>query len=110
FVTKDELEPYRTASKVGNQYDLEMKAFHNGKQVSSGTTKDMNWTFAQIIERCSYGTFLYPGDVIGSGTVGSGCYYENNFICEKQTWLYVGDTIELEVTGLGRLKNEIVTS
>ena len=39
---------------------------------------DMDWTFAEIIERASYGVDLYPGDVIGSGTVGTGCFLELN--------------------------------
>ena len=53
---------------------LRMKANHNGKLISDGNMKDMNWTFAEIIERASYGVRLFPGDVIGSGTVGTGCY------------------------------------
>ena len=97
-----------------------MKAFHNGEQVSSGNLKDMNWTFAQIIERSSYGVELYPGDVIGSGTVGTGCYLELNgsWAIEakekgkehKPIWINNGDEIELEITGLGILKNKIKKS
>ena len=97
-----------------------MKAFHNGKLVSQGNMREMNWTFAEIIERASYGVMLYPGDVIGSGTVGTGCYMELNgtgALKAKEsnkpftpTWLRSGDTIELEVMGLGRLKNTIVRS
>ena len=118
LVTPDELGQYKIATAFGNKYNLEMKAFHNGEQVSSGNLKDMNWTFAQIIERASYGVELYPGDVIGSGTVGTGCFLELNGskLLEakqkgeeySQVWLKAGDTIELEITGLGRLKNKIV--
>jgi len=118
LVTPDELEQYKIVTPFGNKYDLEMKAFHNGIQVSSGNLKDMNWTFAQIIERASYGVELYPGDVIGSGTVGTGCFLELNgtkiFEAKQKgedytsIWLKPGDTIELEITGLGRLKNKIV--
>ena len=120
LVTPDELEPYKIKTSFGNKYDLSMKATHNGKQVSQGNMKDMNWTFAEIIERCSYGVELQPGDVIGSGTVGTGCYMELNgtwTLKAKEkgetftpTWLKAGDTIELEITGLGRLKNTIVKS
>jgi fumarylacetoacetate (FAA) hydrolase len=74
----------------------------------------MNWTFAEIIERASYGVDLYPGDVIGSGTVGTGCFLElngtgklNNAEYEEQ-WLQPGDVVELEVDGLGILSNTIV--
>jgi fumarylacetoacetate (FAA) hydrolase len=117
LVTPDELEDRRSRSKAGNAFDLDMKAFHNGRQVSSGNLKDMNWTFAEIIERVSYGVDIYPGDVIGSGTVGTGCYLELNGTAaakakesgEEYTpvWLQAGDTIELEISGLGRLSNSI---
>jgi fumarylacetoacetate (FAA) hydrolase len=118
LVTTDELEQYKNNSASGSKYNLEMKAFHNGKQVSSGNLKDMNWTFAEIIERASYGVELLPGDIIGSGTVGTGCYLELNgtwALEAKQkgeefspVWLKDGDTIELEIQGLGKLKNIIV--
>ena len=55
-----------------------MKCRVNGVQVSEGNVADMDWTFAEIIERCSYGVHLLPGDVIGSGTVGTGCFLELN--------------------------------
>ena len=118
LVTPDELEDYKIKTSFGNKYDLSMKATHNGKQVSQGNMKDMNWTFAEIIERCSYGVELQPGDVIGSGTVGTGCYMELNGTWALKAkekgeiftpvWLNNGDTIELEVTELGKLKNTIV--
>ena len=117
LVTKDELEPFKISTEFGNKYDLRMTAKHNGKQISDGNMKDMNWTFAEIIERASYGVRLLPGDVIGSGTVGTGCYLELNGtwaleakekgIEFKPIWLQDGDEIELEITGLGILKNKI---
>jgi len=117
LVTPDELEPYKIQSEFGNKYDLRMTAKHNGKQISDGNMKDMNWTFAEIIERASYGVRLLPGDIIGSGTVGTGCYLELNgtwAIEAKETgkdftpiWLKDGDDIELEITKLGILKNTI---
>ncbi|MEW6051526.1 MAG: fumarylacetoacetate hydrolase family protein [Candidatus Zixiibacteriota bacterium] len=117
LVTPDEIDAHEISTPHGNTWDLQMKAFHNGKQVSDGNMKEMNWTFAEIIERASYGVDLYPGDVIGSGTVGTGCYLELNgsgALRAKErgekfqpTWLQAGDTIELEITGLGKLKNVI---
>jgi len=117
LVTKDELESKKIPGTEGDKYDLRMTAFHNGKQISDGNMKDMNWTFAQILERVSYGAEIFPGDVIGSGTVGTGCYAELNStgarIAKEKgqeftpTWLMPGDTIELEVEGLGRLTNKI---
>ena len=120
LVTLDELENYKISSTRGDKYDLEMKAIHNGKIVSQGNMKDMNWTFAELIERASYGVELFPGDVIGSGTVGTGCYLELNgtSVLEAKVkgesftpvWLRNGDIIELEITGLGKLINKIVKS
>lgn len=117
LVTPDEIEEFKVAPKeshVGNIYNLKMTARVNGAQVSEGNLADMEWTFAEIIQRASYGVQLYPGDIIGSGTVGTGCFLElngtgklNNPDYEEQ-WLKEGDEIELEVDGLGILKSTIV--
>ena len=118
LVTTNELDNHKIETPSGNKYDLKMTAKHNGKLISEGNLKDMNWTFAEIIERASYGVELFPGDVIGSGTVGTGCYLELNGTKALEakekgkeftpTWLKEGDTIELEIEGLGVLKNKIV--
>ena len=117
LVTPDELEDYLIEAKenhTGNAYDLAMKCWVNGVQVSEGNMADMDWTFAEIIERCSYGVQLFPGDVIGSGTVGTGCLLELNGTGKlnnqeyKEQWLLEGDEIEMEIEYLGRLKNSIV--
>jgi fumarylacetoacetate (FAA) hydrolase len=118
LVTPEELASQKVSTDVGDKYDLRMTARHNGEQISDGNLKDMDWTFAEIIERASYGVDLLPGDVIGSGTVGTGCYLELNGTAalkakekgESYTpiWLQVGDTIELEIAGLGVLKHTIV--
>ncbi len=120
LVTPDELDDYKILTPFGLKYDLQMRAFHNDKLISEGNLKDMNWTFAEIIERASYGVELQPGDVIGSGTVGTGCYLELNGTWALEAkerdeeftpvWLEEGDSIELEISGLGRLKNKIVKS
>ncbi|MFA9214223.1 MAG: fumarylacetoacetate hydrolase family protein, partial [Candidatus Methylacidiphilales bacterium] len=116
FVTPDELEPYKVPAKpnhVGNAYNLNMKCWVNGVLVSEGNVSDMDWTFAEIVERCAYGVDILPGDVIGSGTVGTGCFLElngtgllndKNF---KPQWLQDGDVVEMEITGLGKLSNTI---
>ena len=81
LVTPDELSTYLVPAKqghVGNNYNLSMKCWVNDVLVSEGNVKDMDWTFAEIIERCSYGVSIFPGDVIGSGTVGTGCFLELN--------------------------------
>lgn len=120
LVTPDELTGKRIDTPFGATYDLKMTARHNGSQVSEGNVKDMNWTFAEIIERASYGVDLYPGDIIGSGTVGTGCYLELNGTWAREAkergeeftpvWLNNGDTIEMEIEGLGVLTNKIVLS
>ena len=120
LVTSDELQSKRIATPVGDKCNLRMTARHNGKQISDGNLGDMNWTFAELIERASYGVELCPGEVIGSGTVGTGCYLELNgtWALEaksrgesfKEIWLQAGDTIELEIEGLGVLRNRIVKS
>ena len=116
LVTPDELEPYKVPAKpghTGNAYNLAMKCWVNGKLVSSGNMKDIDWTFAEIIERCAYGVDVLPGDVIGSGTVGTGCFLElngtgllndPNF---KAQWLQEGDVVEMEIEHLGHLKNTL---
>ncbi len=117
LVTLDELEQYEVPCKenhTGKAWNLGMKCWVNGKQVSEGNLADMDWTFAEIIERCSYGVNLMPGDVIGSGTVGTGCFLElngtgllNNTDFEPQ-WLQDGDVVDMEIDGLGKLSNTIV--
>ncbi len=109
ILTRDEMKSHSIPSTHGERHNLKMKAFVNGKQVSEGNLQDMHWTFAQIIERASYGTTLYPGEVIGSGTVGTGCFLELNGskITDNQ-WLKPGDQVALEIDLLGRLENKIV--
>lgn len=116
LVTSDELEKYSVkppSGHTGKNYALEMVCRVNGITVSKGNMKDMNWTFAEIIERASYGVHLLPGDVIGSGTVGTGCFLELNgtgLLNDpgfKPQWLKDGDVVEMEITGLGKLVNTI---
>ena len=116
LVTPDELEEYKTNPKeghTGNAYNLNMSCSVNGVNVSSGNMADMDWTFAEIIERCAYGVDILPGDVIGSGTVGTGCFLELNGTgllndpSYQTQWLKEGDIVEMEVTGLGVLTNII---
>jgi fumarylacetoacetate (FAA) hydrolase len=111
LVTRDELASKAIAGPKGERHDLRMKCTVNGKQVSDGNLKDMTWSFAQLVERASYGVELYPGEVIGSGTVGTGCFLELNGskITDNQ-WLKAGDECVLEIDGLGRLVNQIVAA
>jgi len=116
LVTPNELEPFKITAKenhTGNRYNLAMQCRVNGKLVSKGNLGDMDWTFAEIIERASYGVDLLPGDVIGSGTVGTGCFFELNGTGllnhpnYKAQWLQPNDVVEMEIDRLGLLKNTI---
>jgi 2-keto-4-pentenoate hydratase/2-oxohepta-3-ene-1,7-dioic acid hydratase in catechol pathway len=102
ILTKDELEPYR----VGQRFNLEMTAKVNGEVLSKGNFKDIYYTFGDMIERASEDVTLYPGDIIGSGTVGFGCLMELG--TEVHRWLEPGDEVELTITGLGSLTNKII--
>jgi fumarylacetoacetate (FAA) hydrolase len=108
LVTRDEMSKRATPSPKGERHDLRMTCAVNGKRLSDGNLKDMTWTFAQIVERASYGVQLHPGEVIGSGTVGTGCLLELNGskITDNQ-WLKPGDEVVLEIDGLGKLVNTI---
>jgi len=117
LVTPDELAQKVAPTKAGHvglNYNLEMKCYVNDILVSSGNVKDMDWTFAEIIERCSYGVTLYPGDVIGSGTVGTGCFLELNGTGKrldpnfKPQWLQNGDRVTMTIDALGILENQII--
>lgn len=117
LVTLDELEELVVPCKenhTGKSWNLKMTCRVNGVQVSAGNLADMDWTFAEIIERASYGVDLYAGDVIGSGTVGTGCFLELNGTGKlndpnyTEQWLQPNDVVEMEIDGLGKLSNTII--
>lgn len=111
LVTRDELAPRRIPSEVGERYDLTMTCRIANEEVSRGNLKDMSWTFAQIIERASYGVTLYPGDVIGSGTVGTGCFLElNGSKVYDNRWVQPGEVVTCAIEMLGELTNTVVES
>jgi fumarylacetoacetate (FAA) hydrolase len=116
LVTLDELESFEVAAKenhAGKNWNLSMRCTVNGIEVSRGNLGDMDWSFAELIERASYGVDLYPGDIIGSGTVGTGCFLELNGTGKlndpsyTEQWLKNGDVVEMEIDGLGTLSNTI---
>lgn len=107
IVTKDELDCYRLPmGSCGLVYDLEMTAEINGIRVSCGNFRDIYYTFEEMIQRASEDATLFAGDVIGSGTVGSGCLLELGE--DVHRWLEPGDEVMLEITGIGRLRNKII--
>lgn len=106
-VTVDELPLERT--QRGAVLKARMTCTVNGQRLSDGNADSMNWTFAQILQRTSYGIQMHPGEVIGSGTVGTGCLLElNGSKITDNLWLKAGDEVVMEIEGLGRLENTVL--
>jgi 2-keto-4-pentenoate hydratase/2-oxohepta-3-ene-1,7-dioic acid hydratase in catechol pathway len=105
LVTPDELEPYRS----GSGFTLAMSGSVNGQRYGGGSWSDIYWSFGQMIAYASRGTHLRPGDVIGSGTVGTGCILELSGLygSERYPWLQPGDTVRIEVEELGAVTGRI---
>ena len=103
IVTNESLAD-RTVNRPG-VYDLKMTARVNGVEMSRGNLKDIFWSFGEIIARASDHADLMPGDVIGSGTVGTGCLLE--LTKAQGPWLNAGDVVELEIERIGILRNTI---
>jgi fumarylacetoacetate (FAA) hydrolase len=106
LVTPDELLSKRSGEGASERYDLTMLARVNGKEISRGNFKDIYYSFPQLIAYASRNARLRIGDVIGSGTVGTGCILELG--TQVQPWLQRGDEVELAIEGIGILRNRIV--
>jgi 2-keto-4-pentenoate hydratase/2-oxohepta-3-ene-1,7-dioic acid hydratase in catechol pathway len=103
-VTKDELADRRVGP---GRYDLTMHARRNGREISRANFKDLTYDFTKMIERGSRDAMMYRGDLMGSGTCGTGCILELG--PEKAGgWLQPGDSLELEIERLGTLTTPIV--
>lgn len=105
LVTPDELAGRRIGSGASERYDMSMIARVDGKEISRGNFKQIHYSFEQMIAYASRNTRLRPGDVLGSGTVGTGCLLEIG--TDVHPWFQSGETIELEIDGLGILRNKI---
>lgn len=104
IVTKDEMHQYQTED---GRFNVAMKARINGSSICEGNYQTVHWTFPQMIERASENdVHLMPGDILGSGTVGWGSLIENNFSVHRP--LEPGDVVELEIEGIGILRNKVV--
>jgi len=106
LVTPDELAFRRSGSGASERYDMTMLARINGKEVSRGNFKDIYYSFAQMIVRASQNARLRVGDILGSGTVGTGCLLELGTTVHR--WLQPQDVVELEIAGIGVLRNRII--
>ena len=91
-----------TADEIGDPYRLEMAVRVNGEEWGRGNSRDMHWKFEDCIAHASRSETLHPGEFFGSGTVGNGCGLE------QMRFLKPGDTVELEVEGIGILRNRVV--
>ena len=106
LVTPDELAPYRRGGRLG----LAVTALVNDHEIGSGTTGDMDWSFAEVISYASRGVTLNPGDVIGSGTVPTCTLIEHLDLTAPDAfrgWLHDGDTVTLRVEGLGQTRQTV---
>ena len=103
IITTEELVD-KTVGRPG-VYDLVMCGRVNGTERSRGNFKDIFWSFGEILARASDSVTLLPGDVIGSGTVGTGCLLE--LTKAKGPWLQKGDVVELEIERIGILRNKV---
>lgn len=101
FDTGNAMGPWLVTPDEIDASNLAMTARINGEVWSTGNSSDMFWTFEQMIAFMSKSETLHPGDFIGSGTVENGCGDE------MDKWLSPGDVVELEVEGLGLLRNTI---
>jgi 2-keto-4-pentenoate hydratase/2-oxohepta-3-ene-1,7-dioic acid hydratase in catechol pathway len=91
-----------TADELTDPYNLEMKVRVNGEEWGRGNSRDMHWTFEDCIAHASRSETLHPGEFFGSGTVGNGCGLESLRLLKP------GDTVELEVEGIGILRNRVL--
>jgi fumarylacetoacetate (FAA) hydrolase len=80
-----------------------MVARVNGEERSRGDLSEMHFSWSRLVEQASRNARLFPGDVLGSGTVGTGCILEHG----DGRWLQPGDVVELEVEGIGILRNTV---
>lgn len=91
-----------TPDEIGDPYNLAMTARVNGETWSRGNSASIHWKFEQMIEFLTRDDTVYPGDVIGSGTVGTGCGLE------LDRWVRRSDVMELEIERIGVLRNRVV--
>jgi 2-keto-4-pentenoate hydratase/2-oxohepta-3-ene-1,7-dioic acid hydratase in catechol pathway len=108
LVTADELEPHRNADGF---LDLALTVAVNGETVGRDRLANMAWTFEEMAAYASRGTWIRPGDVLGSGTCGNGG-------CLAELWgrggvlepppLVPGDTVTMTVEGIGTITNTVV--
>ena len=108
LVTPDELADRRIGAGKEERYDLAITGAINGDELTHANVKDLYFSFPQMIERAAQHVRLRPGDIIGSGTCGTGCILELG--TERHRWLQPGDVCEMSIERLGNLRNRIAES
>jgi 2-keto-4-pentenoate hydratase/2-oxohepta-3-ene-1,7-dioic acid hydratase in catechol pathway len=103
LVTPDELEPYR--SQKG--YSLRLDGYVNGEHYGGGSWNEIHWSFGEMLAHASRGTTLRTGDVVSSGTVGTGCIFE---IADQRPYLEPGDVVRIEAEQLGTISARVLES
>ena len=94
-----------SADELPADLDLRAVARVNGEIRTESRTGGMHWSWEQLLAAAARNTpGLTPGDVIGSGTVGRGCILEHG----DGRWLQAGDVVEMEIEGIGVLRNRVV--
>lgn len=102
FETGQVIGPCIVTADAFDPYEAEMIVRINGEEVSRGQSGTMHWKFEDCIAHTSRAETVYPGEFFCSGTVGGGCGLE------RDEFLAPGDVVELEVTGIGVLRNRVV--
>ena len=107
LVTSDEIQDRRDADGF---LDLTMTVTRNGEQIGGDTLTNMAWTFEEMLAYASRGTWVRPGDVLGSGTCGSGCLAElwGRHGSLDPRPLAPGDVVTMTVERLGTISNTVV--
>jgi len=106
LVTADELADHVEDGRLALRTEVRL----NGVITGSDTTASMSWSFPDLVAYASRGTVVQPGDVLGSGTCGTGCLAEIRRTrgADAPDWLAPGDVVRIEVEGLGHIENRLV--
>jgi 2-keto-4-pentenoate hydratase/2-oxohepta-3-ene-1,7-dioic acid hydratase in catechol pathway len=109
LVTIDEFEDLKDSEGF---YDITMRAYINDELIGEDSMASMSWTPGELVAYASRGTWVQPGDILGSGTCGNGCLVELHGRHGKQepALLQPGDSVTIEIERIGSIRNTVVPS